>query len=105
MNSNDYIIPNPLKKDSATPSQSTKPTLTAQSSWIDAPLEALLAEETLVHNMTNEELVDFIKRCSTLRSSAQSRKAALKGDGAPKPRKQSNLDRALELLAKLEQKE
>jgi hypothetical protein len=105
MNSNDYIISNPLKEDSVTPSQSSKTSLTGSFSWIDAPLEALIAEETLVHNMTNEELVDFIKRCSTLRSSAQSRKAALKGDGAPKPRKQSNLDRALELLAQLEQKE
>ena len=82
-------------------SSSTKSS-SASRSWNDAPLEALIAEETLLHNMSMEELSEFVKRCAVLRSSAQSRKAALNADGPKKKKGPSvnNIDKALELLAK-----
>src|SRR4030095_969939 len=73
-------------------------------SWNDAPLETIVLEEQLLHNMTPEELTAYIQRCNVLRSSAQSRKAALRQEsGVQKvPRKKkSNVEQALALLEKL----
>lgn len=62
--------------------------------------------EPLVHEMTNEQLVEYIKRNALLRSSAQSRKAALVQEGVAlgakkKVSKKSSVEQALELLANL----
>lgn len=73
-------------------------------SWNDAPLEAIVLEEQLLHNMTPEELTAFVQRCNLLRSSAQSRKAVMRQESGvsktPK-KKKSNVELAMELLEKL----
>jgi hypothetical protein len=70
-------------------------------SFNDLPLDELL--EVPVHNMTSEELAAFVQRMSVMRSSAQTRKVAMKGTGEKKTAapKNSALSRALDLLAKL----
>lgn len=66
-----------------------------------------------VDQMSNTELAEYVKKCTLLRSSAQSRKAALRNEGESlggktvkkkaSPKK-SSLEQAMELLAKLEAK-
>jgi hypothetical protein len=57
--------------------------------------------------MSPEQLTSFIQRCNVLRSSAQSRKAALRQESgvqkAPR-KKKSNVEQALALLEKLKAK-
>lgn len=74
----------------------------------EAPLETLLEmqERELVHNLTPEQLAAFIQRCAVLRSSAQSRKAALtKEAGVEKktksPTKKDSVSLALDLLKQM----
>lgn len=69
-----------------------------------SPDEILEAPPTLVHNMTPEQVTEYVKRCSVLRSSAQTRKAALKTEGGVKkksPAKKSSVEQALELLSQI----
>jgi hypothetical protein len=63
--------------------------------------------------MSNAELAEYVKKCAVLRSSAQSRKAALRSEseslGGTKVKKKavakkSSLEQAMELLTKLEAK-
>lgn len=86
--------------------QDTQPTSlspTSSPSFADDPLDSLLDKK--VHEMSSEELVEFVKRCSLMRSSAQTRKAAVRAEG-PAPKKpsaksKSNIDAALALLQQL----
>lgn len=77
------------------------------SSFNDAPLDSLL--EVCVHDLSNEALAEFVQKMAVLRSSAQTRKAALKKDdaalGGTKKKKaasKSSVDQALALLAQLQ---
>jgi hypothetical protein len=75
-------------------------------SFADAPLDSLLDKK--VHEMNAQELADYVKRCAVLRSSAATRKAALKSEGGaakPKKKKQSRVERALVLLARIPRNE
>lgn len=70
-------------------------------SFNDAPLDDLLDKK--VHEMSPEELTEYIKRCSVLRSSAQTRKAALKAEGGVKKKPtKSTIEQALEYLSKIQ---
>lgn len=51
-----------------------------------------------VHELRPEELVEYVKRCATLRSSAQTRKAAIAADVPKKPKKKDSVGQAMELL-------
>ncbi len=101
-----------MNSDISTPSNpsnslgaSTIPPISSSNvSFNDEPLDLLLDKK--VHEMTPEELATFVKRCALLRSSAQSRRAAIRGDGtpkAPKVKKKSNVEKALELLMQINQ--
>lgn len=77
------------------------------ASFNDEPLDSLLDKK--VHEMQPEELVEYIKWMATLRSSAQSRKAALRGEtsGEKKPTKakapkKDSATLAMELLLKIQ---
>lgn len=59
--------------------QTTEPITSLATSSPESPLETLFGK--LVHDMTNEELVTYIKECAALRSSAQTRRAALVKEG------------------------
>jgi len=107
MNFEDVIAKHELKP----PSSSTIPvtesltTLSPDSqAWLEAPLETIVLEDTLLHNLSPEALTAYIQRCNVLRSSTQTRKAALRQEsGAQKvPRKKkSNVEMALALLEKM----
>ena len=107
MNFEDVIANNTLKppSTSTTPVTESSTTLSPDSrAWNDAPLESIVLEETLLHNMTPEALTAYIQRCNVLRSSAQTRKAAIRQESgvqkAPR-KKKSNVEQALALLEKL----
>lgn len=74
----------------------------------EAPLETLLLvqEKDLVHNMSPEQLTAYIQRCNLLRSSAQTRKAALTTEkSAPKTKKKvDNVNLALDFLKQIQTK-
>lgn len=90
------------------PGTSTPPATLSQNQYsvefAEMPLDDLL--ELRVDQMSPPQLVEYVKRMATLRSSAQTRKAQLKSDAgvekkpkSPKAAKdQSNVDRALALL-------
>lgn len=59
--------------------------------------------DKLVHEMTDEELTEYVKRCNLLSSSAQTRKAVLVKEGTGhgavrKPKKKDSVQEALDLL-------
>jgi hypothetical protein len=84
--------------------ESSKTSSQGSKSWNDAPLESIVLEDQLLHNMSPEELTAFVQRCNLLRSSAQSRKASLRQESGvakvPK-KKKSNVELAMELLERL----
>lgn len=107
MNYEDVIKNNELKppSTSTTPAGESSTKLSpASKSWNDAPLESIVLEETLLHNLSPEELTAYIQRCNVLRSSAQTRKAALRQESgvqkAPR-KKKSNVELALALMEQL----
>lgn len=71
-------------------------------------IEGILGK--LVHNMTPTELVEYIKLCATMRSSAQTRRAALVREGQNlgaerkpmKGKKKDSVALAMELLGLIE---
>lgn len=86
----------------------TTPSDPSLVSFAEAPLEALLLggpndDGPLVHDMSPEQLAEYVKRCALLRSSAQTRKAEIvKAAGGKKPSaKKSSVDLALELLLQI----
>lgn len=93
--------PNP---SSLASSPETLATLSSHESFNDLPIDSVL--ETLVHDLSNSELMEYVKRCALLRSSAQSRKAALSKEGGTKPKKaaKSSVEKAMELLSQLQKK-
>lgn len=70
-------------------------------SFADDPLDSLL--DKLVHEMTDTELVDYVKRCAVLRSSAQTRKAQVRSEGPAKKtvKKDDSVAKAEALLKQL----
>lgn len=80
--------------------QPTDPLTSSSNDFNDAPLDWLL--EVKVHEMTPEQLTAYIKRCSVLRSSAQTRKASLKAEGGvTKKKAKSTIEQAMDLLTQL----
>lgn len=84
-----------------------QPTLSSSPSFNDEPLENLLDQK--VHEMSPEQLAEYIKTMALLRSSAQSRRAALRSENiVKKPTakrvKKDPVALAMEMLAKLQQK-
>lgn len=105
-----------MNSDESTPTQDTSPTAppicSLPQSFKDAPLEVLLSEEMegLLHTLSNEQLVEYVKRCNLLRSSAQTMNAQLRKESVevhgaePKTRKKKNetdLDKAMKALGLL----
>lgn len=86
----------------------------AAALFLDMPLDSLisLGEQNLVHLMCPEAQAAYVQRCNVLRSSAQTRKAALNSDatklGAIKEKKsktpKDNVSMAMALLAQLTKK-
>lgn len=78
-----------------------------ETSFNDAPLDSLLDTAELVHNLSDVELANYVKRCAVLRSSAQSMKAAINAEAAAsggrkrKEPKKDSVSQALDLLSQL----
>src|SRR5436305_7730512 len=80
--------------------QPTDPSMSFSNDFNDAPLDWLLEQRP--ETMTPEQLNDYIKRCSVLRSSAQTRKASLKAEGGvTKKKAKSTIEQAMEYLTQL----
>ena len=80
--------------------QPTSPSNNSLNDFNDAPLDWLLEQRP--ETMTPEQLTAYIKRCSVLRSSAQTRKATLKAEGGiTKKKAKSTVEQAMELLTQL----
>lgn len=74
----------------STPSLPNSPT--EELEFLEGPLDDLLEckmNGKLVHQMNPEELAVFIKRCAVLRSSAQTRKAAIQAEAGVQKKKAS----------------
>ncbi len=87
----------------------TQPGPLSKPSWTDAPLDTILefGETIMPHEMTDEELLEYVKRAENLRASSQTRKAALNKEatalGVEKKKKKpkSAVDEAMALLASI----
>ena len=76
------------------------PLSSTSPSFNDAPLETKLGK--LVHEMSNEELAEFVKEMNLMRASAQTRKVALTTEKKPKKEKaDKGIAAAMALLAQL----
>lgn len=99
MNSDD-LTPSPLLTPTLKPTDLVP--LESPKSFDAVPLENLL--DMRVEQMSPTELAAYIQKCSLLRSSSQTRKAALRAEGGAGPKKatrKSSVERAMELLAQL----
>ena len=99
----DSTLPIPtIKLGTPTTPTTPSPNESLQDSGSTESLENLL--DTVVHEMTDEQLREFVKKCSLLRQSAQTRKAALVKEGVEKHgakrkvKKKDDLSAALQLL-------
>jgi hypothetical protein len=107
MNSDALIQKFALKPHSTSTTQASESSTTLSpdsKSWNEAPLEEIVLKEPLLHEMSPEALTAYVQRCNLLRSSAQTRKAALRQESgvqkAPR-KKKSNVEMALALLEKI----
>src|SRR4051794_33203401 len=93
-----------------TPSIQTTPSSIASSTESPSPDSVENILDTLVEEMSDEQLTEYVKRCSVLRSSAQTRKAQLVKESVEehgakrKSKKKDSIAEALALLASLKNK-
>lgn len=84
-----------------TPEQVIHFTSLSPTYWLDAPLEEVFQvsnNQTLLHELPPESLMNFVKRCASLRMSAQTQKAAMREAPTKQKKAKSSVDLAAELL-------